>query len=318
MIDPRVISDLPRVLSFRAPADPRGALRRRARALLLSRIEALFCRAAPAEAWATFQEGFAALSPAGQRRLLSAPALWGQILQDLESDVEPFLERVEREAARRAPPALRLPQGAEIDGVSPWATTRIPNVVERCDPYSDDELRAVAARLQAAARALPGLCPHASRLVRAFAQVVVIRRDPEHPERFLSESTEGVLGRVVLLNPHLPQVSAPDLIEALVHESVHAFLSTVELFEPFIPDRLAADGLELRSPWTGNALDAQRLTHATLVWYSLGHLWRQAGLPARAQAADAGFHELDHLLPALEPVLSPPTFTLLRGLRPGS
>ena len=336
-------------LAWRAPADPRGAARRRARALLLTRIEALFARAAPPQEGARFRELLAAMPPSSRRRLLDAPSIWGRILRDLDSDVTPLLEAAEAELLRLGRPvagagdawtalgdqafrgglpapgpgAPRLPQGAVIDAHSPHATGRIPNVIEAFEAYDPETLSGVIRRLQRAARALPALCAEADLLVRRFAKTVVLRRDPRAPERFLSESTEGEIGRVLLCNPHLDAVGPLDLIEALVHETVHSYLSAVELFDPFIPDRLGAAPIEIRSPWTGATLDAQRLTHASLVWFALGHLWRRAArsghplasnaadLHARQEAAARGLADLPALLPALAPALSGPAAALL-------
>ncbi len=341
---------LAQVLAWRAPADPGGALRGRARVSLLHQIEALFARAAPPEEGARFRALFAALPPASRRRLLDAPSLWGQVLLDLDSDVTPFLEaacaehlRLGRAVAGAGPcwtalgdasfPAgapgsavrpPRLPQGAVLDAWSPHATARVPGVVERFEPHTPAELRRILTGLHVAGRALPDLCPEASALVRRFAKTVLLRRDPDAPNQYLSESTEGVLGRVLLCNAHLPQVSALDLLESLVHESVHSYLSTVELFCPLLADRARMEERALVSPWTGNRLDAQRFVHAALVWYALAHLWRralavsspwgQSQVTPRLERALAGLSELPALLPALAPALTPSATTLLAGL----
>ena len=84
-----MLSPIEAALAFEAPVDPRGALRRSARALLLSRMVALFARAAPAQQAARFWSSFHALPAASRRRVLDAPSVWGRVLQDLESDVAP-------------------------------------------------------------------------------------------------------------------------------------------------------------------------------------------------------------------------------------
>ena len=349
-----MLSPIKAVLALEAPVDPRGALRRSARAMLLSRIEAIFARAAPAQQAAGFWSSFQALPAASRRRVLDAPSVWGRVLQDLESDVAPFEEAVAAELLRlgqRPDPsregpvwtalgdlcfpdgapeprieAPTLPQGAVIDADSPHATARIPNVIARFSPFDAPELSETVTRLRAAARALPRICANANRLVTAFGRTIVLRRDEDAPDRFLSESTEGVIGRVLLCNPHLETVGPLDLIEALVHESTHSFLSTVELFRPFIPDREAAGEIALISPWTGYSLDAERLVHASLVWFTLAALWSAAArsdhpicqdrgeLSRRQRAAERGLGELPALLPELRPALSTEAADLLQRL----
>lgn len=316
MYDEPLAAHIAAVLAWRARADPHGRLRRRARVLLRTRIEALFDRAAPPEVGAQFRSLFEALPPAGRRRLLDTPDLWGRILQDLDADTSPFLDfaNAERERLLAPPRNTRLPQGAVLDADSPSARARIPCVVEKFSPYAPAEVQDIHTRLRAAGHLLHQLCPEASALVAGFTKTVVIRRDPDNPERWMSESTEGFLGRTVLCNPHLPTLSPLDLVEALVHESIHSWLSTVELFDPLLPDREAAQDLVLVSPWTGNALDAQRFVHAALVWAGLRNLWARAEVASREHVAQAGFEgpALADALDALGPFLSAVARALLR------
>lgn len=335
-------SRIPAVLSWRAPADPRGDLRRRARAEIRARLERLLARGAPPQEVARLLDAIDALPAAGRRRLFGAPELCGRVIEDLDLDLSFFLDVTRAEhlsfgrvtagtgpvwtalgdrrfeesccvATWRAP---RLPQGPILDATSPWATARIPFVVETFAPYSDAELASLVARLREAAALLRARCPAASALFRTFTATIVLRRDPDAPESYLSESTEGYLGRIVLVNAHLPQADAAWLVESLVHEAVHSYLSTLELFEPLLPDRDAAAALVLISPWTGARLDAQRFVHAALVWYAVGALWAGLGQPERARGPRAGWasSEMRENLALLRGYLSPEARALFAAI----
>lgn len=283
------LPDLAAVLAWREPADPRGHLRRRARTLLRSRIDGVLARAAPAWVGDNFRARFFALPVRARRRLLDDPELWGRVLVDLESEVQPFFDAVDAAHAGK-----RRGGWVRSEGIVP------------------SETRAIHARLRAARSVLRSLCPNAAGLVRRFNQVVVLRVDRAAPDQWASESTEGFLGRIVLYNSQLPAVEEPDLVQALVHESVHTYLSTVELFHPFIPDRDAAADRTVTSPWTGASLDAQQFVHAALVWWSVKHLW--AGAPARRAVAEAGFAGLQGAVAGIDAVLSRDARVLMKQL----
>ena len=245
-----------------------------------------------------------------RRRFLEEPELWGRVLLDLDSDVAPYFE------------VLRDSASGVLDHGS-WRRPRWANTTGAS--YSLDEMRTISARLLAAGRALPAMCKEANDLLVRFARVVVIRRDGAAPDQWMSETTEGFLGRIELNNPHLSQVGPLEFVEALVHETIHSYVSTVELFHPLVPDREAANEITVQSPWTGASLDAQRFVHATLVWWGLLHFWSRclrgpaAEVPAlrnRWAACRLGFEGrgLRHALAGLAPTLSLPARALLERI----
>jgi hypothetical protein len=73
----------------------------------------------------------------------------------------------------------------------------------------------------------------------------------------------------------LPGIRPSDLAEALVHESIHAIIDTIELRKSLL---LAKDFQtpEMRSPWTGRVLDTNTYIQACFIWYGLWNFWLKA------------------------------------------
>lgn len=307
-----LLARVPEVLAWSAPADPGGALRRRAQAEIRARLEGQLRASAPAEVVDQLLGALDALPAAGRARLLGSPALVGQVMLDFGLDLDRLDEAIR--AAARAPVTRRLRRPI-LDLDSPFARERVPFIVERFVPYDELDAAWLRGRVRAALAELRGTL--AGALVRGFTRVIVARSKPEL-DGWLSESTEGVLGRTLLLNAERAEPVA--LAEALVHEAVHAWLSTIELFEPMLPNRDGVAGLAPVSPWTGAVLDAPRLAHACWVWYALLHLRRARGDEAGASTLLAGFQSerLRAGLAELGPWLSPgarPIFELLNGVQ---
>jgi HEXXH motif-containing protein len=79
---------------------------------------------------------------------------------------------------------------------------------------------------------------------------------------------------VVLVNPH--RVDEFVLAEALVHESIHAYLFS---YEPTARWGLAPGAAEpgvVMSPWSDRTLDLRAFLHACFVWYGLFFFWSRA------------------------------------------
>ncbi len=209
--------------------------------------------------------------------------------------------------------APRLPGGTPVDAHSPHA---LRLVEPRCGPALpwDDGVEPVVEGLAEAVGVLRSTAPAAARLVKDFTRVVVLRRDGEHPDVFRSSSTNAVVGRTLLVNPHLPSVSTADLADALLHEAIHHTLYMAEIAAPMILDAPACADVRPESPWTGNTLTAHSYLHACLVWFGLLRLWERAGADGAERAARlrAGFaHDLMAPLRSVEAALDPAVPALL-------
>jgi hypothetical protein len=81
--------------------------------------------------------------------------------------------------------------------------------------------------------------------------------------------------------------------DAILHESIHAFLFRLEWIAPIF-DR--QDCGETRSPWSGKILDGRQFVHACFVWSALLQLWARLS----AQAPDRAFALRDNLVCAAQ------------------
>jgi hypothetical protein len=117
----------------------------------------------------------------------------------------------------------------------------------------------------------------ASDFVTQFVQVIALRR---HNERagFSSGSYRGYIGRVVLGNPDSEFSSDIRIVEALVHEAIHAMLyMTLYPVAWGVEDsRCYAEGEKVVSPWTGASLKLSSFLQACFVWYGLLNFWWRA------------------------------------------
>jgi hypothetical protein len=190
--------------------------------------------------------------------------------------------------------APRLSGGPPVDADSPSA---LRLTEPRCGPplpWTDEGLGEMVGRLSVAFEALESVAPAARRLVRDLTRVVVVRREGLHPDVFRSSSTNGVIGRTLLVNPALESVTTFDLADALVHESIHHALYMGELGSPMVLDPIGCADVRPLSPWTGNPLTVHSYLHACFVWFGLLNLWARPeaeslGAADRVRTMRAGF-----------------------------
>jgi HEXXH motif-containing protein len=164
----------------------------------------------------------------------------------------------------------------------------------------------ILAKLEAAIDLLRLACPAACPIVECMTTNLVLRSDRTPGTRFRSATSAAALGRVVLVNAQLDCATLADLVEALVHETIHTMTSCVELTDPLVGSQVRES---IVSPWTGDELHPHAFVHACLVWFGLLNFWsiaRSRGVAethAASRIADirSGFSRLD--LPACRPAL---------------
>lgn len=116
-------------------------------------------------------------------------------------------------------------------------------------------------------------------MVEVFTTAIQFRQNKNRPS-VVNSSTHTSIGLIRCDNFHQLHVDMPEVVDMLVHESIHQYLHLFEeqLF-PFVDgSEIPADLLDSRefpSPWSGNPLDIRSYTHAILVWYGLVHFWQQ-------------------------------------------
>jgi len=116
-------------------------------------------------------------------------------------------------------------------------------------------------------------------IIENFTTIIQFRNNMDRPN-VINSSTHTSIGLIRCDNFHRIHSDLPEIVDMLVHESIHQFLHLYEeQISPFVhEDQLTAELSRERlfpSPWSGNLLDLRSYTHAILVWYGLVHFWQQ-------------------------------------------
>jgi hypothetical protein len=127
--------------------------------------------------------------------------------------------------------------------------------------------------VEAALQALEQGNPIALEYVLLLTRCLAIREDEGRPAGiYASGSFPHWIGLTLLTNVLGEEVDAVRLLDALVHEAMHAGLCLYEVVQgPLFPDKNWPN--RVRSPWTGNSLDCYTYIQACFVWFGLAHLW---------------------------------------------
>jgi hypothetical protein len=140
-------------------------------------------------------------------------------------------------------------------------------------PLSPERAHLVRQRLKAALDALGQGNLVASEFVRLMIRRMAVRDEARHPEGPASCSFGELIGLVLLTNLPGERADVVWLIDALVHESIHAALFLCEAMrDSWSLDKNPAACL--RSPWSGNVLACNQYVHACFVWFGLAQLWK--------------------------------------------
>lgn len=134
-------------------------------------------------------------------------------------------------------------------------------------------------RIETAKKIIAAVSASSLSMVEAFTTAIQFRQNKNRPS-VVNSSTHTSIGLIRCDNFHQLHIDMPEVVDMLVHESIHQYLHLFEeqLF-PFVrTDEMPFGLLEERafpSPWSGNPLDIRSYTHAILVWYGLVHFWQQ-------------------------------------------
>jgi len=171
---------------------------------------------------------------------------------------------------------LRIREHIALDLDSPNAVALGPSDHPReathWRPIVGDERDLAVSLIGRAFDLLTAAGPAFASLVDACIRVLVGRARPV--DEFCSFSSCEFVGRVALVNPH--RVNEYVLAEALVHESIHAYLFFYEPTARWGLARTSGEPREVVSPWSGRSLDLRAFLHACFVWYGLFFFWSRA------------------------------------------
>jgi len=147
-----------------------------------------------------------------------------------------------------------------------------------CNPYlsiSSEELAVIQEKLEAAIRLVDEATPHLGLLIRTFTRRVLVRKsielgDQASPLNLGSEYRPIHAGCIRILNVHRPEMTVDICAEAILHESVHSYLSAYEE----VHGKFMSGAIRVRpvSPWSGNFIPNHSLAHAVFVYYAIHQL----------------------------------------------
>jgi hypothetical protein len=145
---------------------------------------------------------------------------------------------------------------------------------------SENEARFFLQQIDKALAIIAEVSPEALSLINNFTNTIHIRRNPYHPN-YSSWSTHIGIGKITASNFHEVANDIAEVVDFLIHESIHNFLHLVEEeYGPFLEDEAySASWIKEKivpSPWSGKKIDLGSYTHAISVWYGLARFWIKA------------------------------------------
>jgi hypothetical protein len=166
-----------------------------------------------------------------------------------------------------------------LDFDSPYASLAAPDgedamVHPTVEVFAEAEKHLVVGRIEAAKDEMLRTSQTAVNFVSKITRTLVLQKRPETPNAFTSNTSDEVIGRSVLRNPHVESATEADIADGIVHEAIHGILDMQEQQAPWV-HKQELRGAEPRtlSPWTGNSLALRPFLQACFVWYGLLHFW---------------------------------------------
>ncbi|EKT4093366.1 MULTISPECIES: hypothetical protein [Stenotrophomonas] len=185
---------------------------------------------------------------------------------------------------RRSESGLEKVERAKVGGVialdvdSGLARRNEPESGTFCNPFlsiSSEELVVIQDKLEAAMGLVDEATPHLGLLIRTFTRRVLVRKsiesdDQASPLNLGSEYRPIHAGCIRILNVHRPEMTVDLCAEAILHESVHSYLSAYEE----VHGKFMSGAIRVRpvSPWSGNFIPNHSLAHAVFVYYAIHQL----------------------------------------------
>ncbi len=182
--------------------------------------------------------------------------------------------------------APRVLADTVVDAFSPGAVGWLPDIALGDGGSPAGMYDATLEKLRAACATIEHVVP-AAETMSVVARVIVLRSDAQLGELRAASSPIGI-GRIVLRNPHLTSATVLELVDGLVHETIHGLVDLVELTSPVVAPRFA--GEIAASPWTGREIDLRTYVHACFVWYGLWQFWSRIAAGAASQRATRARH----------------------------
>lgn len=134
-------------------------------------------------------------------------------------------------------------------------------------PFSDAEKDLALTKIDSALRHIDHVSLAAGRLVRNYTRIIRMRKS--ETSRTSSEQVPREIGTIRLLNVQNEDYRLIDLMDNLIHEATHNFLSCFESrYGSFVAFN-SSHQIRPVSPWSGNPIPYSAFTHAVVIYFSL-------------------------------------------------
>lgn|GEM_PF-6922508 len=113
------------------------------------------------------------------------------------------------------------------------------------------------------------------RVIETFLTTLILEFDDSDCPG--SYSQPDLIGTSTIMNVHSSEATPWYLADALVHETIHCYLFTIEQAtgDSLYYKKTKDLGLTIQSPWTGRDIEVHFFVHACFVWFGLFHFWDQ-------------------------------------------
>ena len=172
-------------------------------------------------------------------------------------------------------PALSTCTGAIIDYNGYFHNIGLEGI----SGYTYDEAQVFKAKIDEALECIRFVSP----VVYSFVEGLTVHIQLRHNKAIYQSngSSHIGIGKICSDNFHLIAHKPTEVIDFLVHESIHSFLHLIEETYFSFCDRQSSrfnwiGEKFVRSPWSGNKVDLPSYTHAILVWYGMFNFWIEA------------------------------------------
>ncbi len=159
-----------------------------------------------------------------------------------------------------------------LDAFSPYAVNRYPAVMGEISQPTQKELAIATQRITDSLKFIRSTSSTAQLMIESSVQVLKIVQTPANT-RTSSMSFRSTVGMVTLFNVHSEYWTVKEVVNAIIHESIHSMIYKLQLVSKLYTDEEAASRVTAQSPWSGRILFLHSYVHACFVWYGLWNFW---------------------------------------------
>jgi hypothetical protein len=170
-------------------------------------------------------------------------------------------------------------------------------------PQTESEQATCIAKLERALALIDEAAPIFGLMIKTFTRRIIVRKTMQPDESDDSSTPKPVAlasefrpvhsGCLRMLNVHRDEMDIALCMEAMVHETVHSFLSCYEdIYGKFMSTHVV---IRPMSPWSGNLIPNHSLAHAIFVYYAIFWL-HMSSMDMRAKFTDSEYSQVERRL----------------------